>query len=299
MRVLVIGSKGFIGSHVLKHFKAMNHEVYGADVVVDYTSKNYFHVDSVKTGFKEIFERESFDLCINCSGAGNVSESLVQPLRDFRLNTVNVFEILEAIRKHNPDCKMINLSSAAVYGNPKSLPVKESQDCHPVSPYGMHKLYSERICDEFHRFFNLKTLSLRIFSAFGEGLHKQLFWDLFKKSLESNTIELFGTGKESRDFIYIKDLVSLIELVSLNAKFDGRPINAACGKEIIIQNAVQTFLSFWNPKVKVRFTGRERQGDPERWLGDVSKIEALGFSQKYSLEEGLSNYVSWLRKEKQ
>jgi dTDP-glucose 4,6-dehydratase/UDP-glucose 4-epimerase len=298
MKTLVIGSKGFIGTHLTNYFEKKGYQVYGADVVVDYTSENYFYIDSVKTGFKEIFEQVAFELCVNCSGAANVPDSLNNPLRDFRLNTANVFEILEAIRKYNADCKMINLSSAAIYGNPESLPVKESQICEPVSPYGMHKLYSEKICYEFNRFFNIKTISLRIFSAFGEGLHKQLFWDLYQKSKESNTIELFGTGKESRDFIYVKDLVVLIEKVALQASFDGSAINAASGNETRIKDAVQTFISLWNPEIKADFSGVERKGDPSRWVADVSLAKKLGFSNQYSLEEGLANYVSWLRKEK-
>jgi len=298
MKILVIGSKGFIGTHLTEYFKQKGHQVYGADVVVDYISDNYFFIDSVKTGFKDIFEENSFELCVNCSGAASVPDSLNNPLRDFRLNSANVFEILEAIRKHNADCKMINLSSAAVYGNPESLPVKESQACLPVSPYGMHKLYSEKICSEFNRFFNLKTISLRIFSAFGEGLHKQLFWDVYQKSIKGNTIELFGTGDESRDFIYVKDLVVLIENVACNASFDGSAINAASGQETRIKDAVLTFMSLWNPKIEVRFSGVERKGDPSRWVADVTLSEKLGFSNQYSLEEGLANYISWLRKEK-
>jgi dTDP-glucose 4,6-dehydratase/UDP-glucose 4-epimerase len=298
MKILIVGSKGFIGTHVLNHFKDRGFSVYGADIVVDYTLDNYFLVDSVKTGFKEIFENESFDLCINCSGAASVPASLKSPLRDFRLNTNNVFEILEAIRKHNPSCKFINLSSAAVYGNPESLPIKESQPNKPVSPYGMHKFYSEQICYEFHRFFGLKTISLRIFSAYGEGLRKQLFWDLFQKSLKAQTIELFGTGKESRDFIYIKDLVCLIEKVAEKASFDGEAINAASGIEKSIKDAVDTFILLWNPQINVRFTGLERKGDPNRWVADVSIAKKLGFSNRYSLKEGLINYVEWLKKEK-
>jgi dTDP-glucose 4,6-dehydratase/UDP-glucose 4-epimerase len=298
MKILVVGSKGFIGSHVFEYFKGKGHQTFGADVIVDYTSDNYFLIDSVKTGFKDIFEKESFDLCLNCSGASSVPDSLNNPLRDFRLNATNVFEILEAIRKHNPNCKMINLSSAAVYGNPDVLPIKESQTCMPISPYGMHKLYSEKICDEFYRFFNIKTISLRIFSAFGEGLRKQLFWDLFKKSTKDNKIELFGTGKETRDFIYIKDLVSLIEKVALHAPFDGRSVNAASGQETTIKDAVNTFLSLWNPNVKAHFTGLERKGDPNRWIADVTLAKDLGFSNQYSLEKGLTNYIIWLQKEK-
>jgi dTDP-glucose 4,6-dehydratase/UDP-glucose 4-epimerase len=298
IKILVIGSKGFIGTHALNYFKEKNYEAYGADIVVDYTSENYFLIDYVTTGFKELFSQNNFDVCINCSGAANVADSLYNPLRDYRLNVNNVFEILEAIRIYNSDCKMINLSSAAVYGEPAELPVKESQEKRPLSPYGMHKLYSEKICYEYYTFFGIKTISLRVFSAYGEGLRKQLFWDLYKKSLKKLEIKLFGHGQEARDFIYIEDLVCLIEKVLLFAKFDGTTLNAASGVEITIEEAVNTFFSIWKPQASIQFTGLERKGDPKRWLADISLAKKLNFSTKFTLREGLTNYIAWLQKEK-
>lgn len=296
MKILIIGSKGFIGSHLTRYLGIRDYDLYEADVVVDHSSDGrYYMMNAVNTDFEAIFENTKFDLCVNCSGAASVPDSIKEPKLDFELNSVNVFKILDSIRKHNSNCKLINLSSAAVYGNPRSLPVREEITLKPMSPYGYHKKNSELICDEFHRFFQVKVCSLRIFSAFGEGLRKQLFWDVYQKSLVSNDFELFGTGQESRDFIYVGDLVRLIETVALNCTFEANVINAANGKEITVRKAVETFLQMWKPEAKASFSGMERKGDPNRWVADISKVESYGYKPHYSLEEGLQNYCEWLK----
>lgn len=296
-KIVVIGSKGFIGSHLKEFFEAKGEKVWGADVVADYAeTERYFLIDASNSDYKSIFENHEFSLCVNCSGAASVPDSLENPLRDYYLNSGNVFKMLDAIRTHSPKCRFINLSSAAVYGNPESLPVHEGMRYNPMSPYGFHKMMSEQICEEFHRFFDLKTCSLRIFSAYGEGLKKQLFWDLFKKAKTGEKVSLFGSGKESRDFIYIGDLIRAISVVAEHADFQGEAINVANGKEIFIEDCVNTFYDQFDKDVDFVFSGKAREGDPDNWVADITRLKKMGYSQKYSLEEGLKNYYQWAMK---
>jgi dTDP-glucose 4,6-dehydratase/UDP-glucose 4-epimerase len=95
----------------------------------------------------------------------------------------------------------------------------------PISPYGYHKLAAENLCKEFNDIYNIQTLIVRIFSAYGPGLKKLLFWDLHQKSLSSDKVELFGTGEETRDFIFIDDLVKALELVMVNSLYENDIIN--------------------------------------------------------------------------
>jgi dTDP-glucose 4,6-dehydratase/UDP-glucose 4-epimerase len=296
MKILIIGSKGFIGQHLKKFLLCKDHEVWGADVVVDYVHpEKYFLVDATNADFHSIFSSVTFDVCINCSGAASVPESIQYPLRDYNLNTGNVFRLLDAIRINQPACKFINLSSAAVYGNPVLLPVAELSIPAPVSPYGIHKLMSENICLEFFRFFKIPTCSLRIFSAYGEGLKKQLFWDLYQKTKTGELISLFGTGKESRDFIYILDLVEAIYLVALHGNFNGESINIGNGQEIFIEDCVNQFYGLFDQPIRFNFIGQARKGDPNNWVADISKIKKLGYKQQHSLEKGLKNYYEWIK----
>lgn len=295
MKILIIGSKGFIGKHAYDYFAKKNEDVYGADVSVDYANSKYFTIDSTNSDFTEIFENHEFDVCINCSGAASVPDSLVHSLRDFTLNSFNVFKILDSIKKHTPNCKLINLSSAAVYGNPKSLPIKETDAVQPVSPYGFHKKFAEDILYEYHRFFGIQSCSLRIFSAYGAGLYKQIFWDLYQKTKTQKDIQLFGTGKETRDFINIADILQSIDLIINKGDFSADVYNIANGEQISIEKIAKLVLEELQFKGDLSFTGIEREGDPLYWVADIEKIKKIGYKKQISIEEGIKSYIKWAK----
>lgn len=295
--ILIIGINGFIGFHCAEFFNKMKeYQVFGCDITEKNFIDNYIKIDPENPDFDSIFREFEIDICLNCSGAANVPMSLEKPFLDFELNTFNVFKILNAIRVFRPSCKFLNLSSAAVYGNPKSLPIKEEDSLQPVSPYGFHKRMAEMICEEFYRFWNIPTLSLRIFSAYGPGLKKQILWDLSQK-LKSlpETIELFGTGNETRDFIYISDLVKLIFMVIEKADFNGTTLNAANGHQIFISQIAEECKNALSPETKIKFSGNNRKGDPLNWEAEVSKIKNLGYLPEYELKNGIETYVNWLK----
>lgn len=295
LNILIIGSKGFIGSHCVNYF-SKNHNVWECDVVTDYVNKNYFIVDTTTAYYNEVFQQQKFDICINCSGASSVPESIIKPQRDFTLNVVNVYRQLNAIRGLNPDCKYINLSSAAVYGNPDKLPIKESNATQPISPYGVHKKMAEDICELFYKQYKIKCCSLRIFSAYGEGLKKQLFWDLYKKVKANPSVVLFGSGNESRDFIHISDILFALDCVILNGKFKSEVINVANGIEVSIKSVTDLFYEIIDvPGASVKFAGEERKGDPINWCADIGLLKELKYSQKITLKEGLIRYIKWLK----
>lgn len=295
MKILVIGSKGFIGSHCVRLFSQMQNEVWAADTSADKDQERYFQLPQVHTPFDLLFQQHRFDVCINASGSANVAFSFENPDVDFELNVVNVHKMLVAIRRYNPTCKLINFSSAAVYGNPAKLPIVEHFPTKPLSPYGFHKLQSESLLAEYHKFFGLHTCSLRVFSAYGEGLKKQLFWDLHQKALQSETLSLFGTGEETRDFIHIDDLVSIVDIIIQKAPFEGDVFNVASGQEIKIEEAVKAFLEIYAPEKQYIFSGKQKIGDPNNWCADISKIKEIGFYPKVKLQDGLNRYVKWIR----
>lgn len=295
MNILVIGSKGFIGQHLFHYYQQKGENVWGADVMVDYAqAENYFLIDASSSDFTGLFKEIKYDLCVNCSGAASVPDSINNPLRDYHLNTVNVFKILDAIKNYQPDCRFINLSSAAVYGNPEELPIRETARPKPLSPYGIHKLQSEEICKEFYDFWNIPTCSLRIFSVYGDGLKKQLFWDLYRKAETGKPLSLFGTGNESRDFIHVLDLVRCIDQVSRNASFEADVINVANGEETSIQTAAALFFGFFDADIQYSFSGESRKGDPVNWRADITKLHSYAYQPSVDMSTGLGNYYLWL-----
>ncbi len=286
MKILIIGSDGFIGSNCVQYFQAKGEEVWTAGIqLVD--SPNHILLQAYQTDFSILFQSQQYDFCINASGSANVGLSFENPALDFELNVQNVHKLLIAIRQYNPKCALINFSSAAVYGNPKQLPIIETARLSPVSPYGFHKLQSESLLTEYHKFFGIHTCSLRVFSAYGMGLRKQLFWDLYQKSLSPSAIELFGTGEETRDFIFIEDLLQVLDLIIQKANFEGECINVASGIETKVKEAVNTFYHLLNPNIKFCFSGKVKIGDPNNWNASIQPLQQLGFEPRYTIEQGL------------
>ncbi len=298
-KILIIGGCGFIGSHLLDFYKRQeDFEAYSADIIIDYAADRYYFNIGSQKDFYSIFEDVAFDYCINASGAANVRFSFLEPLKDYSLNTQNVFYILDAIRTFQPGCKFLTLSSAAVYGNPVELPINVSAPTKPMSPYGWHKLQSEMLCEEFNQNFKVKSAIARIFSAYGAGLKKQLFWDMHKKISETGRLDLYGTGQESRDFIYISDLVDALHAITKSSEFKADIYNVASGVEVSIAKTAEIFTSFYDKEIEINFSGEEKIGDPKNWLADISDLKSFGFQAKFDMQKGLEQYYQWLNKRK-
>jgi dTDP-glucose 4,6-dehydratase/UDP-glucose 4-epimerase len=295
MTLLIIGANGFIGSASLRYFSEF-YEVYGCDISANSSlpAHRFQQIDPLSPDFETVFRKHPFDLCLNASGSASVGFSFNDPLTDYRLNVLNVAVVLDAIRKYNPACRYINISSAAVYGNPSYLPIDEPHPIAPLSPYGWHKYQSELLCREYADFHGLATCSIRIFSAFGPGLRKQLFWDMHQKIKSGGSIYLYGTGKESRDFIYITDLLQAINLIFTSASFGGGVVNIANGEEITIRRAAETFYQLYNNQ-SFSFSGQERTGDPINWRAEVTLLKSFGYKPRYLFEQGVEEYVKWLK----
>ena len=295
MKILIIGSEGFIGKHLVRYFST-KHDVFGADLLdIENSSYAYYKVSRMNPDYSRLFNNEKFDVCINAAGSGSVPESFRSPTNDFKANVIDTFSILNAISIHNNKCKFIYFSSAAVYGNPLTLPIKESDNVAPLSPYGWHKLLSENICKEFYAINGVKSTILRPFSVYGPGLKKQIIWDLYQKVKSSENITLYGTGSETRDFIYVKDLILSVDRIIEKAGFECEIFNVASGTSISIDNLAKDFVKAGNFSNTVNFSDQEREGDPKFWRADISKLSALGYNAGTSIIEGLKETIKWMK----
>jgi len=295
--ILVIGSEGFIGKNVIEFFdKTQKFNMFSCDIVDNnYNNVNYFQIDSNNAEYDFIFKDNKIDFCINCSGASDVSFSFSDPIYDFRLNVYNVIKVLNSIKNYSPSCKFIQLSSAAVYGNPERLPISEGDSINPLSPYAFHKLQSEKVCEEYFNFFNINTCIIRIFSAYGKGLKKQLFWDLWQKIKTNNELSLHGTGNESRDFIHVNDVAQAILLIIEKGEFNSTIYNVANGEEVYIKKSVELFCDIVKWKGTFNYNNQNKIGYPKNWCADISKIKSLGFKKSIDFQEGLTDYFKWVQ----
>ena len=295
MIILIIGSHGFIGSHLCDHFTNKAYKVYGADILEapTFLNYNYVKVSGSTSEWEDLLNLVPFDFCINAAGSGSVLFSVQNPVIDFVANTLDVIRILDALRKRQPTCKYIHISSAAVYGNPLSLPISEDSMVKPISPYGFHKMMSEVLCKEYHQLYDIPIIVIRPFSLFGKGLHKQLLWDVCNKIKEDDIVTLFGTGEETRDFLHISDFVLLVEILMKKSNFRCNIYNAASGIEVSIRKVASIFESVMGESKKINFNGVTKPGDPLNWRADITKIQKLEFKPMARLSDSIIEYINW------
>lgn len=300
--ILVTGIAGFLGRYVARHFYQQGWSVIGIDnsppenAPLGYLS-SYYRLKLPDPSLSQYLQQHTPQICVHCAGRASVGLSVTDPVADYYANTALTLEILNALRLDVPNCKFIFLSSAAVYGNPRSLPVSEDQMPSPVSPYGFHKWQGEQLCREFNKIYGLPTASVRIFSAYGPGLRRQVVWDICQKAIAQKTLTLQGTGKESRDFIHALDIAKAIDIVATCAPMQGEFYNLGTGREVTITDLAAMVLDAlgcdWNPA----FDGIVPVATPLNWQADITKLNFLGFNPSVPLEQGIKTFANWCRAE--
>ncbi len=297
MKILVTGASGFLGRAFCQGLAQRGHEIVGLDVAIPEVKIRYRQIqcDLLTIDLNEILASERPQQIVHCAGNANVGLSIQDPLMDLNSSYVLLHRLLYAVKETVPTCHLLFLSSAAVYGNPRILPVKEAAARRPISPYGLHKAACEDLLAYFSREENVDCRTLRIFSAYGAGLRKQILWDLCNKMRAHGPIEMFGTGSETRDFIHVQDVVQAGCLVM--EKGAQGIYNAANGCETRIEDLAKGLLEVAEqPLSRLRFNGKVKAGDPLNWRADISRLQALGYRQSIPLKDGLAEYCRWRKR---
>lgn len=281
MKILITGGEGYIGGWLYEYLHK-KHKVYKERIEL-------LELATVKEKVQEIRP----DVIIHCAGASSVAQSFQSPHIDFEKNVITTQNLLEAIRSCSDETHFIYLSSAAVYGNPVSSPITETTLTNPISPYGYNKYISELIIKQYTDLFKISATVLRIFSVYGQGMCKQVVFDIFEKFNDPNTetILLSGTGNETRDFIHIIDLCRVIEVVIKNKIYE--TINVASGESVSIKKLANAIKTEMNSQKSITFLGDQRIGDPISWIVSVDTLKSKGFNRVITLQEGLKQYNEW------
>jgi dTDP-glucose 4,6-dehydratase/UDP-glucose 4-epimerase len=236
----------------------------------------------------------TIDVVINATGSADVAKSVKLPVYDFEANVMFHFKLMDIIKHSN--CKYIYFSSAAVYGNPQKMPIAEGDGINPVSPYGWHKYYGEQMCREFASLYKVQTASLRLFSVFGPGQKKMLFYDLYNKCIANTpTVELQGSGNDSRDFIFVSDVVLAVEKILATAPMHGECYNVGSGTERLIKDVATQFVAIAAPEKAINFNGHAIPGYPSNWRADMTKMNEMGFFAETEFLDGIKETIQWLK----
>ena len=318
-KILVTGGAGYIGSHAVRVLVKAGHRV----VVADDLSKG--HRGAVDPGavfvkldlgdfeaVQELFRGHDFDAVMHFAGAIEVGLSMKEPSLYMRNNVMNGLNLLEAMRWANVK-NIIFSSTAAVYGEPEKIPVKEDAALNPTNFYGFTKLTFERLLQKYRQYFGFNFAALRYFNASGADLSGEIGQDyspdthLIPRILKTaqgkhKCLEIFGTGYETPDGTCVRDYIHVIDLVDAHiraldfilAEKRSGIFNLGNGNGFSVRQVVKAAEKVVGNKIPVKESGR-REGDPAVLVADASRArKVLGWKTRYSdLETIVSSAWKW------
>lgn len=300
--VMIAGGGGFVGARTAALFldKGWRVTTLGLGSHPENNARGVNHVEGLL--LSDLFQSASRlygepDVIIHAAGGASVGRSWDDQKGDFDLSVGSTLEILEFIRHLGTNPHLILISSAAVYGNLGDNPRLETDICKPVSPYGLHKYVCEELVRGEARMHGLNVSIVRFFSLYGDGLRKQLLWDVTQR-LSANpdeTLELWGQGHETRDFLYIDDAANLLFTVAdIKKGTETIVLNGATGEATSVRDLVSQLMAAGGWNVDMVFNGKARVGDPIHLCADITQTRKFGFTPSVSLNRGLSTYVNWI-----
>jgi len=299
MRALVTGGCGFIGSHTIDLLIKNGYEVLSVDIAPDKnrikSSAKYIKINILSKNLSDIFKKFSPEIVFHFAANINLRSSIENPEKDAKVNILGTINVLEACRKYNVK-KIIYSSSAAVYGNPKYLPVDENHLTKPESPYGVSKLVGEMYIKLYNKLFGLDYAILRYSNVFGPRQNIKgdagVIPIFIKKILKNQSPIIFGDGKQTRDFIFVED-VARANFLAINWKND--VYNISSSKEISVLDIFQKIRKILKKDIKPIF--KEPKKEVKRIALSNKKALKYGWKQKIDFEVGLKKTIEYFEKE--
>lgn len=310
-KILVTGGAGFIGSHITDALLKLDNEVTVIDDLsngnlsnLSFAAKNrnFNFINGDIRDFK-LFKNilNNIDIIFHEAALVNVQKSITHP---FKTNDVNVNGTLNllSMAKNYSIQKIIYASSASVYGDLPPQKKTEEMILNPLSPYAVSKLTCEYYLSVFFKIYGLKTTSLRYFNVYGprqtDNQYSGVIPIFISRIINGLPLIIFGDGLQTRDFIYIEDLVNANLLAAEKESAVGQIFNVGSGTCISIIDLAKEVIKLANYKNEYEFAN-SRSGDIRHSSADISKIrKLLGYEPKFTLKKGLNKFYEWYKREK-
>ncbi len=309
-KVVVTGAAGFIGSHLCETLIEYGAEVIGVDNLSNGDINNLSKIiknpkfkfcigDVCDTSFMIEITRGA-EIIFHEGAFISVTQSLLTPELCHNVNVTGTVNVLNAARINDVK-SVVFASSAAVYGNTEVLPITESIYPAPISPYGVSKWAAESYVVMYHKAYGLKTTALRYFNVYGPRQRNNQYAGVIsifaKRMIEENKNPvIYGDGTQTRDFIYVLDVVKANILSAVHQDSGGKFYNVATGKSIDLNSLTKLMVKIvGNPNIKIEYA-EARKGDILHSQADISKIiRDIGFVADYTIEQGLTNYIHFFK----
>jgi UDP-glucose 4-epimerase len=301
-QVVVTGGAGFIGSNLCRKLLEQGAKVTAFDNL--YSGKLKFIEDLIDKGLNfvqadvrdpEALEKatKNSEIIFHLAAQTSVPFSMINPNEDCEINVIGTLNALNAGRKAG--ARVVFASSAAVYGNPEKRPTPETYPVKPVSFYGLTKLVGENYCRFYKENYGLEVVMLRIFNVYGPDCHGAMYDFLNKLRKNPKKLEVLGTGKQSRDFVYISDMVNFLLEAATSPAAAGQIFNVGTKTTTSVSELAKMIIEILGLKdVEIYFKGGQAwEGDMDITLADNSKaLNKLQWRPQVSLKEGLKKLIS-------
>ena len=305
-RVLITGVAGFIGSNLADRLLELGANVISVDNLFNgrlenldmaLKNKNFeFHKGDIRdlNFLLDLFK--DVDIVYHQAAFTSVPQSVKMPDTCNDVNVNGVLNVLNAARRMDVE-KIIFASSSSVFGDTPTLPKREDMRRLPISPYGVAKLASEAYMQVYHQVYGLKTTSLRYFNVFGPKQRDSPYSGVIAiwlgRIIRDDDLIVFGDGKNSRDFTYIKDVVQA-NILAAEHDASGEILNIGANLPITLTELAKLMLKITNKEhLNIIYTD-PRPGDIIHSYADISKaMELIKFKPQYNQEQGLKDYFKW------
>ncbi|MBN4054412.1 NAD-dependent epimerase/dehydratase family protein [Nitrospira defluvii] len=303
MKVMVTGGAGFIGSHLVGRLIEEGHEVVVVDDLSTGKKKNlhkdaiFYKLDITSSRLKRLFKNERPEVILHHAAQMDVRKSVADPAFDAKSNILGLLNLLGCALENGTRRMIFASSGGAVYGEQETFPATEDHPTHPLSPYGVSKLSSEHYLYYYQKVFGLEYTALRYGNVYGprQDPHGEagVVAIFTKMMLKGEHPIINGNGKQTRDYVYVDDVVEA-NMAVFNKKINGI-FNIGTGRETTVNQLFQTLLKITVSDAKETH-GPEKKGEQMRSCLDCEKIsEAAEWEPLVSLKEGLENTVAYFR----
>lgn len=306
---LITGGAGFIGSTLANYLSNENSVVVIDDLSMgkkDNLVKNSnlkFINGSVtnKEVMSDVLINNNFDYIFHLAAIASVADSVERPVETHQVNFESVLLLLELIKNYQKDLKrLVFSSSAAVYGDELTLPKQEESVIRPLTPYAVDKFAAEQYVLDYYHLYGIPTSAVRFFNVYGPNQNPEspysgvisILVDRYKKlqSGMETQFTLFGDGSQSRDFVFIEDVIQALLLVANKEEALSRQFNVGTGNAISLIELIKVIDEALELSLTVKHE-TERDGDIKDSVADISRLKSLGFKPNFSIHEGMKKYL--------
>ena len=302
MKALVTGGAGFIGSNLVKLLIDTGHDVVVLDNYSSGYRENLLPFPRARIVDGDVRDERALQRAIDgcevafhlAASVGN-TRSIEHPIEDSEINVLGTLRVLEAARRHGLR-KVVFSSSAGIFGELKTVPIREDHPAEPDTPYGASKLGAEKQCLAYAKLYPLECVCLRYFNVYGVNQRYDAYGNVIPifahRALHAQPLVIYGDGEQTRDFVNVQD-VAMANYRAAQARGVSGAFNIASGTRVTINRLAALLQEVSGVAVQIEH-GAPRKGDVRHSLADIAAARAaFGFDPGVTLERGLREYMAW------